>query len=152
MSTRSVTAMSTRSTEIMARLGAADPARCVVLDATERDRLWQLLAAAADDGDDDARQRAGRSRLRRLTLAIPAALILAAGTLAASGVIRAPAPAEPVTGASALPRRAELAKGPVRFLALTAPDPGGDLSNEAPGPGRLWPAGLQVSSERGESR
>jgi hypothetical protein len=122
--------MSMRSTEIMARLGAADPARDMVLDAAERDRVWQRLAAAS--GDRGHRQRAGRSRLRRLTLAIPAAAILAVGTLAASGAIRAPAPAGPLRGASALPRSAELAKGPVRFFALMAPDPGGELER---GPG-----------------
>jgi hypothetical protein len=117
--------MSTRSTQIMARLGAADPAGDVMLDVAERDQLWRRLAAGSGEGW--ASQRAEHSRVRRLTLAIPAAMILAAGTLVASGAIRAPAPSEPTGGASTLPRSAELAKGPVRFLALMAPDPGDDL-------------------------
>jgi hypothetical protein len=112
--------MNTRSTDIMSRLSAADPARHVVLDGAERDRAWQLLAAAS--GDSCARRRAPHSRLQRLRLAVPALLILAAVALAATGVIRA---AEPVNGSSAPLRGEDLAKGPVRFLPLTSPDPGG---------------------------
>jgi hypothetical protein len=111
------------SLELMARLAAADPARDVIADDGERARLWQRIAATPPA--KSVRVRA-RSRLRLLVLVVPAVLVATAGALAASGVIRIGAPAEP-SGGSRLPelRGGGLVKGTVRLLPVATPDPAG---------------------------
>ena len=110
------------SVDAMARLAAADPARELVVDETERNQLWQRIAATAKERPGPARRRA---RIRPLALVIPAVLILTAGALAASGVIRIGAPAEPRGGQLQSLRGGGLVKGTVRLLPLATPDPAG---------------------------
>jgi hypothetical protein len=128
--------MKPRSSDTMARLRAADPARHTVADDTERDRLWQLIAATPSDSapsDGTAAgarrratpRRAARARLRQLRLAIPTVLVLTACALVATGVVRAGAPPEPAGGLSAPQREGGLVSRTVRLLPLTAPEPGG---------------------------
>jgi hypothetical protein len=129
--------MRTSSSDAMARLAAADPAKDLPVDEAERARLWRLLAATPSPSPQAGRRR---PRMRQLVLVIPALLIVTAGALAAGGVIRIGAPAEPAGGRLAPLRGGGLVKGTVRLLGVTAPDPGG-------GP----PWGLRVlSTKRGE--
>jgi len=146
--------MKPHPTDAMARLAAADPARRATLDQDARERLWQRIAAtpgavpAAAPGGTAAATPAGarvqaraRRRARRLALAIPAALILTGGALAASGVIGIGAPAER-PGPHGAPgfqtlRGGGITPGSERLLAISAPDPGG---------GPRW--GLRVFSTR----
>jgi len=129
--------MKAHAIETMARLAAADPARDASPDETERARLWQLIAATPGEAPPKrTRARLPRPRLR-LALAIPAVLALSGAALAASGVIRIGAPAEPVKGFSAPLRGGGLAKGTVHLLPLSTADPGG-------GP----PWGMRVLSTR----
>jgi hypothetical protein len=110
--------------DALARLAAADPARDLRADETQREQLWQLLAATPAGKPRPTRRRA---RLRRLVLVIPALLIVTAGALAAGGVIRIGAPAEPANQRLAPLRGGGLVKGTVRLLALATADPGGGL-------------------------
>jgi hypothetical protein len=114
--------MKSHTTDVMSRLGAIDPARDTAIDATERAQLWQLIVASLAGSSALARRR---TRLLRLTLVIPAVLVLSAGALGASGVIRIGAPAEPIKGYSASLRGGDLVNGTVRLLPVTAPSPGG---------------------------
>ncbi len=135
--------MNTHPPDVMARLGAADPARDTVVDEAARAQLWQRIAddaatargprrigdpAPGNHGPTPATApmpaRTGR-RLLRVALAIPALLIVTAAALAASGVIRIGAPAERINGFSVPLRGGGLVKGTVRLLPITAPDPAG---------------------------
>jgi hypothetical protein len=111
-------------TDVMARLSAADPAHDLLVDEVERARLWQRIAAAPQPRNAMARARS-RMRLRLLVVVVPAVLVLAAGALAASGVIRIGAPAEPSGGSLPELHGGGLVKGTVRLLAVTTPDPAG---------------------------
>jgi hypothetical protein len=125
-------------TDVLPRLAAADPARDVPVDEVERARLWQQIAATQRESPSPRRPRAGG---RQLILVIPVLLLLAAGALAAGGVIRIGAPAEPPgrENFSSL-RGGGLLKGSVRLLPIATADPGG-------GP----PWGLRVfSTKEGE--
>ncbi len=125
--------------DAMARLTVADPARDLQIDQAERAQLWQLIAAAPA-GDSRPRRRRTRARMHRLVLVIPALLILTAGALAAGGVIRIGAPAEPAGGRLAPLHGGGLVKGTVRLLKIATADPAG-------GP----PWGMRVlSTKRGE--
>jgi hypothetical protein len=108
--------------DALARLAAADPARDLPADETQREQLWQLLAATPAGKPRPTRRRA---RLRRLVLVIPALLIATAGALAAGGVIRIGSPAEPANQRLAPLRGGGLVKGTVRLLAIAKADPGG---------------------------
>ncbi len=114
--------MKPHATDVMARLSAVDPARDTPIDEAERTQLWQLIAATPGGRSVPVRPRA---RLLRLALVIPALLLLTAGALAASGVIRIGAPAEPIKGFSAPLRGGGVVKGTLRLLPITAADPGG---------------------------
>jgi hypothetical protein len=114
--------MKPHPTDVMRRLSAADPAREQAVDEAERARVWQLITATPGGSSTPARRRTG---MRRLALVIPALLVLAAGALAAGGVIRIGAPAEPVKGFAHVLRGGGLVKGTVRLLPVTAPDPAG---------------------------
>lgn len=130
--------MNPHSMDALSRLAARDPARELPIDELERARLWQLIAAAPAESSRPARTRA---RLRQLVLVVPVLLIVTAGALAAGGVIRIGAPAEPASGRFLAPLRGGgLVKGTVRLLPIATPDPAG-------GP----PWGLRVlSTKRGE--
>jgi hypothetical protein len=113
--------MRSQSADTMARLAAADPAREVSVEEGMRAELWQRIEATPARTAAHARARA---RMRPLALVIPALLILTAGALAATGVIRIGAPAEP-TGAHLAPLSGGgLVKGTVRRLPIATPDPG----------------------------
>jgi hypothetical protein len=114
--------MKPQSDDAMARLAAADPAREVHVEETQRAELWQRIAATPRGASVPSRRRA---RMRPLVLVIPALLVLTAGALAASGVIRIGAPAEPTAARLAPLRGGGLVKGTVRLLAIATPDPGG---------------------------
>jgi len=111
-------------TDVMARLCAADPAHDLLVDEVERARLWQQIAATPQPRNAIARARS-RLRLRLLVVVVPAVLVLTAGALAATGVIRIGAPAEPSGGSLPELRGGGLVKGTVRLLAVTTPDPAG---------------------------
>jgi hypothetical protein len=111
-------------TDVMARLSAADPARELAVDEVERSRVWQRIAATPPPRNAIARARS-RLRLRLLAVVAPAVLVLTAGALAASGVIRIGAPAEPSGGSLPELRGGGLVKGTVRLLSVTTPDPAG---------------------------
>jgi hypothetical protein len=117
--------MKPHPTDALARLAAADPARDLPLDDSQRAQLWLQIAATPAGKPRPARTRAQRTQLRRLVLMIPAVLIVTAGALAAGGVIRIGSPAEPPSRRLAQLRGGGLVKGTVRLLAITAPDPGG---------------------------
>jgi hypothetical protein len=114
--------MKSHPIDALARLAAADPARDLRADETQREQLWQLLAATPAGTPGPTRRRA---QLRRLVLVIPALLIATAGALAAGGVIRIGSPAEPANQQLAPLRGGGLVKGTVRLLAIAATDPGG---------------------------
>jgi hypothetical protein len=124
--------MNEHSSDVLTRLAAADPGRDVVVEQAARAQLWQLIAATpgggarAGGGDDATRTRRRPRPLRRLVLVIPVLLVLAAGALAATGVIRIGAPAEKPGGEgfSSL-RGGGLLRGTVRLLAIATPDPAG---------------------------
>jgi|HubBroStandDraft_6_1064221.scaffolds.fasta_scaffold989000_1 hypothetical protein len=132
--------MNAHTNDTMARLGAADPARDLPVEEADRARLWQLVEATpAGRAPKPARLRLPLAQLR-LALALPALLVLVAGPLAASGVIRIWASAEPVKSLAAPPRGGNLASGTVYLLPLAAPGPGANQSwgpwpGLAPGPG-----------------
>jgi len=130
--------MKPHSIDVLSRLAATDPARDLPVDETERARLWQLIAATPGERPRPGRARA---RLRQLVLVIPILLVVTAGALAAGGVIRIGAPAEPSGSRFLAPLRGGgLVKGTVRLLAIATPDPAG---------GPAW--GLRVlSTKRGE--
>jgi hypothetical protein len=118
--------MNAHATDALARLGAADPAKDLPIDEIERARLWQMIAATpAADAPKRARMRLARAQ-PRLAL-VPVLVLLSAGPLAAGGVIRFGAGAEPVKSQSlsAPPRGGGLVRGNVHLLPLTAPEPGG---------------------------
>jgi hypothetical protein len=119
--------MRTDKNTMMARLAAADPARNLSADGTARAQLWERIVAG------EAPRRAlpirVRSRLSRRSLAIviPVVLVMAAGALAAGGVIQLGAPAKPPRGYT-MPADSGLgaiAPGTVRLLPISAPDPVG---------------------------
>jgi hypothetical protein len=114
--------MKPHPTDAMARLSAADPARDMPISENDRAALWQLLATTPAGAPTSVRRR---PRLLRLTVVIPALLVLSAGALAAGGVIRIGAPAEPIKGFSTSPRGGGVVAGTDRLLKITAPDPGG---------------------------
>ncbi len=114
--------MNPHPTDAMARLSAADPARELPISERERDELWRRLTSTPAGEATRARRR---PRLLRLTVLIPALLVLSAGALAAGGVIRIGTPAEPIKGFTTSPRGGGVVAGTDRLLALTAPDPGG---------------------------
>jgi hypothetical protein len=101
--------MKPHPTDVMRRLSAADPARGQVLDEAERARVWQLITAMPGGSSTPARRR---TRMRRLALVVPALLVLTAGALAAGGVIRIGAPAEPVKGFAGVLRGGVSSRGP----------------------------------------
>jgi hypothetical protein len=113
--------------DTMSKLSAADPARDATLDELERARLWQLIAAtpATRAGDAPKRMRLPRTPLLRVALAIPLLLVLAAGALAATGVIRIGAAAEKGSRFAPPLRGGGLVKGTVRLLGVATPDPAG---------------------------
>jgi hypothetical protein len=110
--------------DALARLAAADPARDLRVDETQREQLWQLLTATPPPPGKPRPVRR-RARLRQLVLVIPALLIVTAGALAAGGVIRIGSPAEPTNHRLAALQGGGLVKGTVRLLPITAADPGG---------------------------
>ncbi len=118
--------MNARTDDTMARLGAADPARDLPVDEGERTRLWRVIAATpGGSAPKRARLRVPLAQLR-LALVLPVLLALIAGPLAASGVIRIGAGAEPGKVFAAPPRGAGRdTSGTVRLLPLAAPGPGG---------------------------
>jgi hypothetical protein len=112
--------------DAMTRLAAADPARDLPLDYSQREQLWLRIAATPPGKPHrPARARAQRTRLRQLVLVIPALLIVTAGALAAGGVIRIGSPAEPANRRLAPLRGGGLVKGTVRLLPIATPNPGG---------------------------
>jgi hypothetical protein len=115
--------------DTMSRLSAADPARDAILDEIERARLWQLIAATpatpGGDASQHTRMRLPRTPLLRVALAVPLLLVLAAGALAATGVIRIGAPAEKGSRFAPPLRGGGLVKGTVRLLGVATPDPAG---------------------------
>jgi hypothetical protein len=126
--------MKQSSSDAIARLTAADPARHAVPDDSERARLWRVIAATpggAQQAKRRAHKRLPHKRLLYVTLALPAALILAVGVLAAGGAFSAgrPLPGGGVAGRAAL------------LVPLTSPYPGempwGEhvLSTSGPGSG-----------------
>ena len=113
--------------DLMTRLAAADPAREIHADEVARADLWQRIVR--DESPSPRAQGAyarPRAHRRTLVLVIPALLVLAAGALAAGGVIRFGAPAKTFGGFSS-PRSGlgALTPGTVRLLPITAPDPAG---------------------------
>jgi hypothetical protein len=112
-------------TDTMARLSAADPARDLPIEETERARLWQLIAATPDGGGATRRPRVRLSRVQPRLALIPVLLALSAGPLAASGAIRFGGAAEPVKSLSTPSRGGDPIEATVHLLPLTAPDPGG---------------------------
>jgi len=137
--------MNPQPLDAMARLSAADPARDIPVDESERARLWQLIAATSGAGagavPGSSAPAPPRPQIRRLLLIIPALLVLTAGALAAGGVIHIGAPAERgQRGGFSTLRGGGLVKGTVRLLPISTPDPAG-------GP----PWGLRVfSTKEGE--
>jgi hypothetical protein len=113
--------------DLMTRLAAADPARDIHADEAARADLWQRIVR--DESPSPRAQGAyarPRAHRRTLVLVVPALLVLAAGALAAGGVIRFGAPAKTFGGFS-YPRSGlgALTPGTVRLLPITAPDPAG---------------------------
>jgi hypothetical protein len=112
---------------LVARLAAADPARQLDVDNSAREGLWRrILAEESPRVAAPARPRR-RARVRPLALVVPLLLAVAAGALAAGGVIQIGAPAGQPPGYSQASRSGlgGLTRGTVRLLAISTPDPVG---------------------------
>ncbi len=119
--------MRPRTDDLVARLAAADPARQLGVDSSAREELWlRILTEESPLAAVPARPRR-RVRVRPLVLVVPLLLAVAAGALAAGGVIRFGAPAGQPPGYSHSSRSGlgELTRGTVRLLAISTPDPVG---------------------------
>ncbi len=117
--------MRSRTDDLVARLGAADPARDLYIEDTAREELWRrIVAGESPPAAAPARPRR-RVRLRPLVLAAPLLLAVAAGALAAGGVIQFGAPAGQPPGYSKASRSGlgGLTRGTVRLLPISTPDP-----------------------------
>jgi hypothetical protein len=110
---------------LMARLSAADPALDLKIDSTTRNETWQhVLANRGTPGVTRARAN-WRMRRRSFVIALVGVLLMAAGALAAGGVIPIGKPAQtvgPDTSLSAL-RSGEVIEGTAHLLPISAPDP-----------------------------
>ncbi len=117
-----------RSIDTDSRLAAADPAREVAIDDRARAELWRRLLAEQAQRSEPAPVRRRRRIVRRPMLLIaPLVLVLAAGALAAGGVIEFGSPAKlpfSLLG-NAREGSGSLAPGTVRLLPIHAPDPAG---------------------------
>jgi hypothetical protein len=108
------------------RLEAADPARGLSVDEAARAELWRAIRAG--EGQRSALLPAPRTRLARpLLLIAPLLLVLAAGALAAGGVIEFGSPAKLPFSMLPSPREGSgaLVPGTARLLPIAAPDPAG---------------------------
>lgn len=116
------------SSDPIARLQAADPARSLDADKEGREALWRRITAG--DGIQSPllpRSDRLRPRLRTLLVLVPVVLLLAAGGLAIGGVIELGSPAKlPFSQLNNLPGDyGGLVPGTVRMLPIAAPDPAG---------------------------
>jgi hypothetical protein len=117
-----------RSIDPIARLAAADPARELAIDEAARTELWRRIRAG-EGNDSPLLPNPFRSRFasRPLLLIAPLLLVLAAGALAAGGVITFGSPAKLPFSLYGNPREGggALVPGTVHMLPIAAPDPAG---------------------------
>jgi hypothetical protein len=112
--------------QLTARLAAVDPARDLNVDDSACEELWLRIVTGEPARAEMAACDRSHTRLRSLALVIAAVLVLAAGALAAGGVIQFGAPAKP-TPIFSNPRAelGALTPGTVRLLPIATPDPQG---------------------------